>query len=255
MPAAIALGTITFALAALPGSPQVHNAIPTSYFGTNVYAAPYFGLGAAAVMLIAGIAWLEYRMKQMKKTGEEFMPMDSDGNFIETPAGLGEGTDSGDERLKASTALKTDPSVMTQGLLGMIPILVVIVVNFSFVFYFAERMDTAYLAEEKFGLTDIQALTGVWGPTISLALAIVVMVLMFPSRVKQSIGEFSDGAKNAILPCFTTASEVGFGAVIASLAVFAVVQDNMLGFSENAWWFPPLQLLSSQELRVPHPVD
>ena len=123
---------------------------------------------------------------------------------------------------------------MTQGLLGMIPILVVIVVNFSFVFYFAERMDTAYLAEEKFGLTDIQALTGVWGPTISLALAIVVMVLMFPSRVKQSIGEFSDGAKNAILPCFTTASEVGFGAVIASLAVFAVVQDNMLGFSENA---------------------
>src|SRR5699024_10198019 len=85
MPAAIALGTITFALAALPGSPQVHNAIPTSYFDTNVYAAPYFGLGAAAVMLVAGIAWLEYRMKQIKKTGEEFMPIDSDGNFIQTP--------------------------------------------------------------------------------------------------------------------------------------------------------------------------
>lgn len=234
MPAAIALGTITFALAALPGSPQVHNAIPTSYFGTNVYAAPYFGLGAAAVMLVAGIAWLEYRMKQIKKSGEQFMPIDSDGNFIKTPVGLGEGSDSGGEKLKASTAFKTDPSVMIQGLLGMIPILVVIVVNFSFVFFFAERMDTAYLSAEKFGSTDIQALTGVWGPTISLALAIVVMVVMFPSRTKQSIAEFSDGAKNAILPCFTTASEVGFGAVIASLAVFAVVQDNMLGFSDNA---------------------
>src|SRR5699024_10651466 len=119
-------------------------------------------------------------------------------------------------------------------LLGIIPILVVIVVNFSFVFFFADRMDTEYLAEEKFGSTDIQSLVGVWGPTISLALAILVMVLMFPGRIRKSVGEFSEGPKNAILPCFTTASEVGFGAVIASLAVFAVVQENMLDISDNA---------------------
>ncbi|MBL3955545.1 hypothetical protein, partial [Bacteroides thetaiotaomicron] len=35
MPGTVAFGTITFALAALPGSPQIHNAIPTKYFGTN----------------------------------------------------------------------------------------------------------------------------------------------------------------------------------------------------------------------------
>lgn len=162
------------------------------------------------------------------------MPIDSDGNFIQTPAGLGEDSDGGDEKLKASTALKKDPSIMTQGLLGIIPIFVVIVVNFSFVFFFADRVDTEYLAEEKFGSTDIQSLVGVWGPTISLALAILVMVLMFPGRIRKSVGEFSEGAKNAILPCFTTASEVGFGAVIASLAVFAVVQENMLDISDNA---------------------
>src|SRR5699024_11441332 len=52
--------------------------------------------------------------------------------------------------------------------------------------------------------------------------------------LRQSVREFSDGAKNAIFPCFTTASEVGFGAVIASLAVFAVVQENMLDISDNA---------------------
>src|SRR5699024_35367 len=101
-----ALGTITFALAALPGSPQVHNASPTSSFGTNVYAAPYFGLGSAAVMLIAGIAWLEYRMKQIRKTGAEFMPIDSSGNFIDTPAGLGESSDEAAEKLKAYCAGK-----------------------------------------------------------------------------------------------------------------------------------------------------
>src|SRR5699024_5467197 len=85
-----------------------------------------------------------------------------------------------------------------------------------------------------FGSTDIQALTGVWGPTLSLALAIVVMVLMFPSRIRQSVREISDGAKNAIFPCFTTASEVGFGAVIASLAIVAAVQENMLDISYTA---------------------
>ncbi|MFH0411319.1 GntP family permease [Corynebacterium sp. L4756] len=226
MPAAIALGTITFALAALPGSPQVHNAIPTSHFGTNVYAAPYFGLGAAAVMLAAGTAWLEYRVKQIHKTGEEFLPLNAEDEPV--PTGIG------DEQLSENSALKTDPSVKVQGLLGIIPILVVIIVNFSFVFYFADVMDTSYLAGEKYGATDIQSLTGIWGPTLSLALAIFVMVLMFPKRVKQSVKEFSDGAKNAILPCFTTASEVGFGAVIASLAVFALVQDNMLEVSDNA---------------------
>lgn len=226
MPAAIALGTITFALAALPGSPQVHNAIPTSYFGTNVYAAPFFGLGAAAVMLASGTAWLQYRVKQIHKTGEEFLPLDTNPEISSTSTG--------DEQLSEAPALKTDPSIKVQGLLGLIPILVVIIVNFSFVFYFADEMDTSYLSEEKFGATDIQSLTGIWGPTLSLALAILVMVLMFPQRARQSVEEFSAGAKNAILPCFTTASEVGFGAVIASLAVFAVVQENMLGVSDNA---------------------
>ncbi len=57
---------------------------------------------------------------------------------------------------------------------------------------------------------------------------------MFPSRVSTSLKELSEGAKNAILPCFTTASEVGYGAVIAALAVFAVIKNNMLAIADNA---------------------
>src|SRR5699024_8624695 len=40
MPAAVALGIFTFATAALPGSPQIHNAIPTQFFETTTFAAP-----------------------------------------------------------------------------------------------------------------------------------------------------------------------------------------------------------------------
>ncbi|WP_371258195.1 hypothetical protein [Thiohalocapsa sp. ML1] len=40
MPAAIALGTSTFTMSMLPGSPAVQNAIPMPFFGTTHFAAP-----------------------------------------------------------------------------------------------------------------------------------------------------------------------------------------------------------------------
>ena len=95
-------------------------------------------------------------------------------------------------------------------------------------------LDTSYLAEEKYGETNLDALLGIWSPTVALACAVFVIVAMFPKRAAESIKEFSDGAKNAILPCLTTASEVGYGAVIAALAVFSVVKSNMMGISDNA---------------------
>src|SRR5699024_4852363 len=57
MPAAIALGIFTFATAALPGSPQIHNTIPTKYFGTNTFAAPFLGLLGAVVVFGLGMWW------------------------------------------------------------------------------------------------------------------------------------------------------------------------------------------------------
>jgi H+/gluconate symporter-like permease len=40
MPAAIALGTSTFTMSALPGTPSIQNAIPMPFFGTTTFAAP-----------------------------------------------------------------------------------------------------------------------------------------------------------------------------------------------------------------------
>ena len=40
MPAAIALGTSTFTMSALPGTPAIQNAIPMPFFGTTPFAAP-----------------------------------------------------------------------------------------------------------------------------------------------------------------------------------------------------------------------
>ena len=58
MPAAIALGTMTFTMSALPGTPALQNAIPMPFFGTTPFAAPGLGIIAAAIMLGFGLWWL-----------------------------------------------------------------------------------------------------------------------------------------------------------------------------------------------------
>lgn len=44
IPATIALGAFTFTMTAIPGTPQIQNIIPTTFFNTNTWAAPWLGL-------------------------------------------------------------------------------------------------------------------------------------------------------------------------------------------------------------------
>lgn len=84
MPAAIALGIFTFATAALPGSPQIHNAIPTRYFEAITFAAPALGLIGAAVTFACGIAWLAFRERQLARQGEGFVDLSLTANNAPT---------------------------------------------------------------------------------------------------------------------------------------------------------------------------
>src|ERR1700730_15281637 len=72
MPAAIALGTSTFTMSALPGTPAIQNAIPMPFFGTTAFAAPGLGVIAAAIMLGFGLWWLERATAAARRRGEGF---------------------------------------------------------------------------------------------------------------------------------------------------------------------------------------
>jgi H+/gluconate symporter-like permease len=61
MPAAIVLGTSTFTMSALPGTPSIQNAIPKPFFGTTAFAAPGLGIIASLIMLGFGLWWLHRR--------------------------------------------------------------------------------------------------------------------------------------------------------------------------------------------------
>ncbi|SUB01471.1 H+/gluconate symporter and related permeases [Pannonibacter phragmitetus] len=198
IPATIALGAFTFTMSALPGTPAIQNAIPMPYFGTTPFAAPGLGLICGALMLGLGWAWLEYRTRAL---GPGYGEPDADAG----------GPDAG-----ASPAL----------LVAAAPLVLVLALNLGFTFLVIPAMDTGYLAQPEFGGTDVGALRGVWSIISALTLASLALVAMNWRRLVVGLsGTLDEGAKDALMPIFNTASLVGFGAVIASLPAFGLIRD------------------------------
>ncbi|HYI85424.1 MAG TPA: GntP family permease, partial [Acetobacteraceae bacterium] len=72
MPAAVMLGSSTFTMSALPGTPAIPNTIPMPFFGTTPFAAPGLGVIASAVMLAIGLWWLHRAEAAARRHGEGF---------------------------------------------------------------------------------------------------------------------------------------------------------------------------------------
>src|SRR6476661_3321901 len=63
IPGTIALGAFTFTMDSLPGSPQIQNIIPTTFFKTDTWAAPWLGVVGAIFIFAVGFTYLELRRK------------------------------------------------------------------------------------------------------------------------------------------------------------------------------------------------
>src|SRR6516165_6770250 len=72
IPPAVVLGTSTFTMSALPGTPSIQNAIPMPFFGTTPFAAPGLGIIASIVMLGFGLWWLQRAEASARRAGEGF---------------------------------------------------------------------------------------------------------------------------------------------------------------------------------------
>jgi H+/gluconate symporter-like permease len=107
MPAAIVLGTSTFTMSALSGTPSIQNAIPMPFFGTTPFAAPGLGVLAAAIMLGFGLWWLGRVAAAARRGGEGF------GDSVP----VSPGAIAGDENLRerATTAREFDPAEIVHG--------------------------------------------------------------------------------------------------------------------------------------------
>lgn len=73
LPGAIAFGAFGITMTFIPGSPQIQNIIPTTYYGTTAAAAPLMGLIAALMIGIPGYIYLEWRARKAKRQGLHFI--------------------------------------------------------------------------------------------------------------------------------------------------------------------------------------
>ncbi|TQI68033.1 GntP family permease [Clostridium sp. KNHs216] len=70
----IGIGTGTFATGMLPGSPQLTNLLPMSYFGTTASAAPVLGILCSIASLAFSCWWVWYAIGRCEKKGIGFEP-------------------------------------------------------------------------------------------------------------------------------------------------------------------------------------
>ena len=207
LPATMVHGSFTFVYA-LPGLPQVHNIIPTRYFGTDAFAAPWFGLGFGFVIFLVGMAWLESRRKKAFAAGE------------------GYGADHSNEPTAEDLARE---ECEMNPVLAILPLVVVLILNFVLTGAIKNWNPDMLAMFPGVKLAQV-------APTWALIIALIVGNLMvmalgrkhFPT-VDSLSSALTAGAIGSLLATMNTASEVGYGNVVSKLPGFKTVADFMMG--------------------------
>ncbi len=202
IPAAIGLGSFTFTMVAVPGTPSIQNAIPIPFFKTTLYAAPGLSIIASIFMFGAGMLWLSRRTRTAHAQGEGY------GEHNEKLADM-------------------DNADLPSFFIALLPILVVIALNYLLSAYIIPSFDHSYLDTDKFKHLDLKKVLSIWAIIGAMAAAIAVLVATNYRRLPNLREAISQGTLGSLLPMVNTASEVGYGAVIASLASFAVVREGL----------------------------
>jgi H+/gluconate symporter-like permease len=232
MPAAISLGTSTFTLSAMPGTPAIQNTIPMPFFGTTPFAAPGLGIIATAIMLGFGLWWLGRAEASARKSGEGYggdaelgAPIAADDQFI---------------RERATSSHEFDTAEIAHGKhsdvsppigAAIIPLFVVVGMNLAMSLLILPRLDFSFLAEERWGATSLAGVAGVWSVAVALAAATAALVALNRARLTDLRASMDAGANASVLPIFSVASLVGFGAVVAALPAFGLVRDWVLSIA------------------------
>ncbi|SFN41876.1 GntP family permease [Xenorhabdus japonica] len=207
IPGAISLGSLSFTMTALPGTPAIQNMIPMPFFGTNAFAAPGLGLIGSVVMFTVGYGWLMYRVRKAKIAGESY------GENYHT---------------QEKDTEEHFPALWK----ALLPIILVVVCNYIFS-KLIPLMNTEYLSEAKYGKTKLNNVLGLWAIIGALVISCLSIIMLNWSRWKNLKETLNKGTMGSLLPIFNTASEVGYGAVIASLAAFSAISHFLLNISAS----------------------
>jgi len=199
IPGAIALGAFTFTMTAVPGTPQIQNLIPTTYFGTTASAAPIMGLTATAVLLFGGLYYMEWKRRKIEKAGEFYTEPDA-------------------KYAAAAVSHENLPNV----LVALLPLLVVItVLNVlpSYMKFTAEQLAAGRSTNEYI--------------IYALISGIALVMLLNLKKKDLFVKCITVGSQGAIGAVLNTSAAVGFGAVVKAVPGFADLTNLVLSVPGN----------------------
>ncbi|SFD49148.1 H+/gluconate symporter [Bacillus sp. OV194] len=208
IPGTIALGAFTFTMDAFPGTPQIQNIIPTTFFKTDTWAAPWLGLIGGLFVLAIGMTYLEWRRRKAARAGE----------------GYGTGHINEPEQIP--------DEVLPNAFIAILPLLLVGIFNKVFTTmipkYYGTVFDFTKIGMKDVPPVEIPKLAAVWAVEGALVIGIVTVLLFAFRQVKSNFNAgINISIGGALLATLNTASEYGFGGVIAALPGFASVNKGM----------------------------
>ena len=208
IPGTIALGAFTFTMDSLPGTPQIQNIIPAAFFKTNAWAAPWLGLIGACFILICGISYLTWRLRSAAAAGE----------------GYGSGHTQEPEHV--------DDHELASPAIAILPLIVVGVSNLIFTrlipSFYGATSSVSLPGLDHALVTPVPTNVAIWAVELALLSGILTVFLFSWRRVTQRFAEGSKGAvAGALLASLNTASEYGFGSVIAALPGFIAIRQAL----------------------------
>ncbi|HEY0522426.1 MAG TPA: GntP family permease [Stellaceae bacterium] len=208
IPGTIALGAFAFTMDSLPGTPQIQNIIPTTFFKTDTWAAPTLGTIGALFILAVGISYLEWRRRQAAAAGEGYGR-----GHVNEPEPIAEGN-------------------LTHPALAILPLVVVGVLNKLFTSligaFYGDKTEVTLAGMAKPLTTAVPQVAAIWAVEGALLAGILTVVVLAFRPVSRKFAEGSKAAiGGALLASMNTASEYGFGAVIAALPGFLVIRDAL----------------------------
>ncbi len=192
LPGAIAFGAFGITMTAIPGTPQIQNIIPTTYYGTTAMAAPLMGIIAALAIAVPGYIYLDWRIRSSKKKGLHFVedPKHKENNYDEAKL------------------------PKWHWLCGLVPLIVVVLL----LNVLPNILKNAGIVE----LTSSEAIA------IALLGGIATVCLMNIYQIKTLLPAINSGANGSLTAIMNTACAVGFGSVVKIVPGFALLKTAML---------------------------
>lgn len=204
IPATIAFSAFTITMDALPGTPQIQNIIPTTFFRTTAYAAPILSLLAASFTFALCFSYLRWQQRRAAARGEGYGT-----GHINEPA-------------------SADDTPLLPVWLALVPLAFVAIGNRVFLSLIQSQYGDSAVAllnptaaPQAPIVQEVKANAALWSLEAALLLGIAAVSVIAWRPIRNRFAAASQAAiAGSLLASLNTASEYGFGAVIAALPGF-----------------------------------